>query len=51
MHLQRFHYHLMKHDTKELYRIMTQANDIRRVLEGIELKQSVDLNSKPNHKN
>lgn len=33
MHLQRFHYHLMKRDTKELHRIMTQANDIRRVLD------------------
>lgn len=33
MHLQRFHYHLMKHDTQELHRIMTKANDIRRVLD------------------
>ncbi len=33
MHLQKFHYHLMKHDTKELHRIMTSANKIRRVLE------------------
>lgn len=33
MHLQRFHYHLMKHDTTELHRIMTKANDIRRVLD------------------
>ena len=40
MHLQKFHYHLMKHDTKELHRILTSANDIRRVLEGIELKKS-----------
>ena len=32
MHLQKFHYHLMKHDTKELHRIMTSANQIRRVL-------------------
>lgn len=38
MHLQRFHYHLMKKDSKEIHRIMTQANDIRRVLSGIELK-------------
>jgi prephenate dehydrogenase len=51
MHLQRFHYHLMKHDTKELHRIMSQANDIRRVLEGIELKQTADVKSKSNHKN
>jgi prephenate dehydrogenase len=38
MHLQKFHYHLMKHDTGELHRTMTKANEIRRVLEGIELK-------------
>ncbi len=38
MHLQRFHYHLMKRDTKELLRMMTRANEIRRVLDGIELK-------------
>lgn len=40
MHLQRFHYHLMKRDTAELTRIMFEANAIRRVLEGLELKQS-----------
>lgn len=39
MHLQKFHYHLMKRDTGELHRIMSGANEIRRVLEGIELKQ------------
>jgi prephenate dehydrogenase len=39
MHLQKFHYHLMKRDTRELHRIMSGANEIRRVLEGIELKQ------------
>lgn len=38
MHLQKFHYHLMKHDSKELHRILTRANEIRRVLEGLELK-------------
>ncbi|MEQ9415148.1 MAG: prephenate dehydrogenase [Cyclobacteriaceae bacterium] len=38
MHLQRFHYHLMKKDSKEIHRIMTEANEIRRVLSGIELK-------------
>ncbi|MBP9925999.1 MAG: prephenate dehydrogenase [Cyclobacteriaceae bacterium] len=32
MHLQKFHYHLMKRDTKELHRIMSKANEIRRVL-------------------
>jgi prephenate dehydrogenase len=40
MHLQKFHYHLTKHDSKELHRILTRANEIRRVLEGIELKNS-----------
>jgi prephenate dehydrogenase len=40
MHLQKFHYHLLKHDTKELHHILTRANEIRRVLEGIELKNS-----------
>ncbi len=38
MHLQRFHYHLMKKDSGEIHRIMTEANEIRRVLSGIELK-------------
>ena len=40
MHLQKFHYHLVKHDSKELHRILSRANEIRRVLEGIELKNS-----------
>lgn len=39
MHLQRFHYYLMKKDTQAIYRIMSQANEIRRVLNGIELKE------------
>lgn len=39
MHLQKFHYHLMKRDMTEINRIMSGANEIRRVLEGIELKQ------------
>jgi prephenate dehydrogenase len=33
MHLQRFQYHLMKREGKELHKIMTKANDIRRVLD------------------
>ncbi|HEY9007080.1 prephenate dehydrogenase [Ohtaekwangia sp.] len=41
MHLQRFHYHLMKRDIKELNRIMSGANEIRRVLDGIELKTKI----------
>jgi prephenate dehydrogenase len=36
MHLQKFQYHLMKRDAKELHKIMTEANQIRRVLSGIE---------------
>ena len=39
MHLQKFQYHLMKRDVKELHKIMTNANHIREVLAGIELKQ------------
>lgn len=33
MHLQRFQYHLMKHDVNELHRVMTKANSIKRVLD------------------
>jgi prephenate dehydrogenase len=33
MHLQRFHYYLLKRDTNELHRIMSKANEIRRVLD------------------
>ncbi|MBX2961861.1 MAG: prephenate dehydrogenase [Cyclobacteriaceae bacterium] len=36
IHLQRFQYHLMKRDTKEINRIMTEANHIRRILDGFE---------------
>jgi prephenate dehydrogenase len=36
-HLQRFHQHLVNHETEKLYEIMVQANEIRRVLSGIEL--------------
>ena len=39
MHLQKFQYLLMKRDVKELHRIMTEANRIREVLDGIEIKQ------------
>jgi prephenate dehydrogenase len=40
MHLQKFHYHLMKRDTKEIHRIMTAANEIRRILDGQSEKQA-----------
>lgn len=40
MHLQKFQYHLMKRDVKELHRIMTNANHIRKVLEGMDVKQN-----------
>jgi prephenate dehydrogenase len=33
IHLQKFQYHLMKKDTKEIHKIMTKANEIRRVLD------------------
>jgi prephenate dehydrogenase len=33
IHLQKFQYHLMKKDTKEIYKIMKEANDIRRILD------------------
>lgn len=39
MHLQKFHYHLMKHDVNELHRIMTNANHIRKVLEGMDVRE------------
>lgn len=39
MHLQRFQHSLMKRDGKELHRIMTDANRIREILNGIEYKQ------------
>lgn len=38
IHLQRFQYHLMKRDTQELHRTMMEANQIRRILDGIEIK-------------
>jgi prephenate dehydrogenase len=40
MQLQKFQYHLMKRDVKELHRIMVDANRIRKVLDGIEHKQN-----------
>jgi prephenate dehydrogenase len=39
MHLQKFQHSLMKRDGKELHRIMTEANRIREILNGIEYKQ------------
>lgn len=33
MHLQRFQYHLMKRNTKEIYAVLQEANKIRRVLD------------------
>jgi len=40
MHLQKFHYYLTKRDMKEVHRILSRANEIGRVLEGIELKNT-----------
>jgi prephenate dehydrogenase len=42
MQLQKFQYHLMKRDVNELHRIMKDANRIRNVLEGIEMKQKAN---------
>jgi prephenate dehydrogenase len=39
MHLQKFQYHLMKRDVNELHRIMTNANHIRKVLEGMDVRE------------
>lgn len=38
IHLQRFQYHLMKRNRNELHHTMMQANQIRRILEGIDVK-------------
>src|SRR5436190_21533792 len=35
MHLQKFHYQLMKRNTKELHRVLKEANKIRTVLDGM----------------
>lgn len=42
MHLQKFQHLLLRRDTKGLHKVMNNANEIRRVLEGIELKQRAD---------
>ena len=46
MHLQKFHYHLMKGDTKEIHRIMSTANEIRRILDGQAEKQTKEAITK-----
>jgi prephenate dehydrogenase len=38
MHLQKFQHALMKRDVKALHRILTEANRIREILNGIEYK-------------
>ncbi len=48
MHLQRFQYYLMKKDVGELHRIMTEANRIRSVLDGIELNQQTKIKETEN---
>jgi prephenate dehydrogenase len=47
MHLQKFQYHLMKRDGKELHKIMKEANQIRRILNGMD--SSTLNNVKQNH--
>jgi prephenate dehydrogenase len=46
IHLQHFQYHLMKRDTKELHRTMTQANEIRRILNGIDASTLLSIEKK-----
>lgn len=46
MHLQKFQYYLMKRDGKELQRIMKDANRIREILNGIEYKQTKQVQEK-----
>jgi prephenate dehydrogenase len=46
MHLQKFQYYLMKRDGKELQRIMKDANRIREILSGIEVKQIKQVQEK-----
>ena len=46
MHLQKFQYHLMKRDGKELHRVMKDANRIREILNGIEYKQIKQVEEK-----
>ena len=41
IHLQRFQYHLMKRNTKEIHRTMNEANAIRRILDGFEIKNQL----------
>jgi prephenate dehydrogenase len=47
MHLQKFQHLLLKRDTQGLHQVMHNANEIRRVLEGIELKQRADRKPQP----
>lgn len=44
IHLQRFQYHLMKRDTQALLKTMSEANQIRRILDGFENGTSTSLN-------
>ncbi|CAN5300267.1 prephenate dehydrogenase [soil metagenome] len=39
MHLQKFHYQLMKRNTKEIYNVMKEANKIRKILDVPDLKK------------
>ncbi len=43
LHLQRFQYHLMKGNTHELFNMMQQANQVKRILDGISEAQPVKL--------
>lgn len=45
MHLQRFHYQLMKRNTPEIFRVMKEANKIRKVLEGLSRTEKKTVNT------
>lgn len=47
IHLQRFQYHLLKRDSTQLHKTMTEANSIRRILDGIETKNTTAQTKKP----
>lgn len=43
MHLQRFHYHLMKRNTREIHSVLQEANQIRRVLDSQEAEPKAKI--------
>jgi len=52
MHLQKFHYQLMKGNTKEIYNVMKEANKIRKILDApTELKKTLPETEKSINRN